>query len=70
MTIGQPIVATGLLVREGGGFALRRDDGGTIRLDLHRAPVDHVEKRVTISGVYAADDLVEVESIAPLDRRI
>ena len=68
MTRGQQSVENGLLVREGGGFALRRDGGGTVRLDLLRTPVDHVEKRVRITGVYVADDLIEVETILPLDR--
>lgn len=71
MTMDDPIdptVATGLLVRDGGGFALRRDGGGTLRLDLSRTPVDHVEKRVRVTGVRIADDMMEVEAILPLDR--
>lgn len=63
-----PVIENGLLVRDGGGFALRRDGGGTVRLDLLRTPVDHVEKRVRVTGVYVADDLMEVEAILPLDR--
>jgi hypothetical protein len=66
MTIGQSIVQSGLLVRDGGGFALRADGGGRILLDLHRLPVDHVEKRVRISGIYVSETLVEVESIAAI----
>jgi hypothetical protein len=62
------VTATGLLVRDGGGFALRRDGGGQWRLDLLRTPVDHVEKRVQVTGVLVAGDLVEVESLIPLDR--
>ncbi|CAN5388971.1 hypothetical protein BH10PSE13_BH10PSE13_06060 [soil metagenome] len=68
MSLHDQTVANGLLVREGGGFALRRDGGGLIRLDLLRTPVDHVEKRVRVTGVYVADDLMEVEAILPLDR--
>jgi hypothetical protein len=61
-------VEKGLLVREGGGFALRRDEGGVVRLDLLRTPVDHVEKRVRVTGVYLANDLLEVETLLPIDR--
>ncbi|HEX7852762.1 MAG TPA: DUF5818 domain-containing protein [Sphingobium sp.] len=63
-----PIIEKGLLVRDGGGFALRRDGGGQIRLDLLRTPVDHVEKRVRITGRYVEPDLIEVETILPIDR--
>ena len=63
MTVGDRIEQTGTLVRDGGGFALRRDGGGTIALDLHRVPVDHVEKAVRISGICVAAGLVEVDRI-------
>jgi len=56
---------TGTLIRDGGGFALRRDAGGAYRLDLHRVPVDRVGKRVRITGVLVADDLVDVVGVAP-----
>lgn len=56
---------TGTLIRDGGGFALRRDLGGHYRLDLHRVPVDRIEKRVRITGVLVADDLVDVVGVAP-----
>lgn len=62
------ITAQGLLVREGGGFALRRDGGGVLRLELLRTPVDHVEKRVRITGTLLAEDRAEVETILPIDR--
>ncbi|HEX7819950.1 MAG TPA: DUF5818 domain-containing protein [Sphingobium sp.] len=68
MTIRPSIIATGLLVRDGGGFALRRDGGGQVRLDLLRTPVDHVEKRVRVTGMAVADDCIEVETILPIDR--
>ena len=68
MTMRDEIVEMGLLVRDRGGFALRRDGGGVVRLDLPRTPVDHVEKRVRVTGVYVADDLMEVKAILPLDR--
>jgi len=56
---------TGTLVRDGAGFALRRDAGGRYRLDLRRVPVDHVEKRVRIVGTLVADGLVEVDGVGP-----
>lgn len=61
---GAKIDETGTLLREGGGFILRRDVGGRWKLDLHRVPVDHVEKRVRIVGVIVADDLVDVDGIS------
>lgn len=57
---------TGTLLREGGSFILRRDAGGVYRLELARTPVDHVEKRVCVTGTLIADDVVTVEGIAPL----
>ena len=65
MNIGRRIDETGSLVRDGGGFALRRDGGGRIALDLHRVPVDHVEKQVRITGVYVDEERVEVDSLRP-----
>jgi hypothetical protein len=53
-----------MLVRDGGCFYLRRDAGGRFRLDLHRTPVDEVEKRVRLIGTYVRDDLVEVDGVA------
>jgi hypothetical protein len=61
--IGDGIDETGTLVRSGGGFALRRDRGGVLALDLQRVPVDHVEKPVRVRGHLVAENLVEVESI-------
>jgi hypothetical protein len=62
--IGSKIDETGTLIREGASFALRRDAGGRFRLDLHRVPVDEVEKRVRIRGVLVADNLVDVDGVA------
>lgn len=53
-----------MLVRDGGAFALRRDLGGRYLLELQRVPVDHVEKRVRVTGVLVGDDLVCVEGVA------
>ena len=63
--IGSRIEETGTLIREGAGFALRRDIGGRWKLDLHRVPVDHVEKRVRISGVVVAEGLIDVDALGP-----
>ena len=65
MVIGSRIEETGTLIREGAGFALRRDIGGRWKLDLHRVPVDHVEKRVRISGVVVAEGLIDVDALGP-----
>lgn len=64
-TIGSRIDETGTLIADGGGFALRRDIGGRWKLDLHRVPVDHVEKRVRISGIIVTEGLVDVEALSP-----
>jgi hypothetical protein len=64
-SIGSRVDETGTLIRDGGGFALRRDIGGRWKLDMHRVPVDHVEKRVRISGVIVADHLIDVDALGP-----
>lgn len=63
--IGTRIDETGTLLRDGGGFVLRRDLGGRWKLDMHRVPVDHIEKRVRITGIVVSDELVDVDSVAP-----
>ncbi|MGB5076771.1 MAG: DUF5818 domain-containing protein [Sphingorhabdus sp.] len=64
-TIGSRVEETGTLIREGGGFALRRDIGGRWMLDMHRVPIDHIEKRVRITGVVVAERLVDVDALGP-----
>jgi len=64
MQVGDKVDETGRLQRVGGGFALRRDAGGFWRLDLHRTPVDEVEKRVRVIGTYLGNDLVEVDGVS------
>jgi Protein of unknown function (DUF5818) len=61
--IGTRIDELGTLLREGAAFILRRDLGGRWVLDLHRVPVDHVEKRVRITGTVVGDGLVDVDSL-------
>lgn len=63
-TIGTRIEETGTLLRDAGGFSLRRDLGGRWKLDLHRVPVDHIEKRVRITGIVVGEGLVDVEGVA------
>ncbi|ARS26947.1 hypothetical protein KC8_06545 [Sphingomonas sp. KC8] len=62
--IGSRIDEIGTLVRQDGGFALRRDIGGRYSLDLHRVPVDHIEKRVRVTGVVVADGLIDVDGVS------
>lgn len=64
-SIGTKIDESGTLLRDAGGFSLRRDLGGRWKLDLHRVPVDHIEKRVRITGTVVAEDLVDVDGVAP-----
>lgn len=64
MSIGARIDETGMLLREGGSFYLRRDAGGRFLLDLRRAPVDEIEKRVRVIGTYIGDELVDVDGVA------
>jgi hypothetical protein len=44
LAIGTRINEIGTLVSDGGAFYLRRDVGGRYELELHRTPVDLVEK--------------------------
>ena len=64
-SIGTPVDEVGTLIRDGGGFYLRRDAGGRYLLELHRTPVDLVEKRVRLRGTMVGADLVAVEGVAP-----
>lgn len=63
-TIGASVDQTGRLLRDGGGFLFRSDEGRTWRLVLHRVPVDHIEKRVRLKGVYAGDGVIDVEGVS------
>ena len=53
-----------MLLREGGGFILRRDGGGRFLLDLRRAPVDEVSKRVRVIGKLVGQDFVDVDGVS------
>ena len=61
--IGTRIDKTGALLRERAAFVLRRDLGGRRVLDLRHVPVNHVEKRVRITGTIVGDGLVDVDSL-------
>jgi hypothetical protein len=63
MAAGEAIEETGMLLRDGGGFALQRDAGGRWPLDLSRVPVDLVGKRVRIVGTETAAGRVDVDGV-------
>jgi hypothetical protein len=44
---------------------VRAERGLLYHLQLHRVPVDHVEKRVRVVGVLIGERLVEAEGVAP-----
>ena len=63
--VGTRIDELGTLIRDGGAFYLRRDMGGRYQLELHRTPVDLVEKRVRLVGTLVGPDLVNADGVAP-----
>ena len=65
MEPGADVNETGRLLRDEAGFLLQRDSGGVFRLVLLRVPVDHVEKRVRVTGFYAGEGVVEADGVAP-----
>ena len=64
MELGARIDETGMLLRVGGGFHLRRDAGGRFHLDLRRTPVDEVGNRVRVIGTYVGNDLVDADGVS------
>lgn len=62
--IGDHIELTGTLIRDGAGFALRAERGVIYHLQLHRVPVDHVEKQVRVAGTLIEERLIEAEGVA------
>ena len=62
--IGTSIDESGTLVRDGGAFYLRRDQGGRYELELQRTPVDLVEKRVRLRGTLVGPGLVNADGVA------
>jgi len=65
VAIGTRINEIGTLVRDRGAFYLRRDVGGRYELELHRTPVDLVEKRVRLIGTLVGRNLVNADGVAP-----
>jgi len=63
--VGARVDELGTLIRDGGAFYLRRDLGGRYQLELHRTPVDLVEKRVRLVGTLVGPDLVSADGVAP-----
>ncbi|WP_230772381.1 DUF5818 domain-containing protein [Sphingomonas sp. Leaf4] len=64
--IGTRIDETGTLVRDGAAFYLRRDAGGRYQLELHRTPIDEVEKRFRLTGTLVAPGIVHADSLSPI----
>jgi len=54
----------GRLERDSAGFALQGDDGARYRLELSRVPVEHVAKRVRVTGVLDREGYIIVEGVA------
>ena len=65
VAIGTRIDEIGTLIHDGGAFYLRRDVGGRYELELHRTPVDLVERRVRLIGTLVGPDLVNADGVAP-----
>ncbi|MEG8026224.1 DUF5818 domain-containing protein [Sphingomonas aurantiaca] len=65
VAIGTRINEIGTLVRDGGAFYLRRDVDGRYEMELHRTPVDLVEKRVRLIGTLVGPDLVNADGVGP-----
>jgi hypothetical protein len=65
MEIGARVDEVGTLICDGGAFYLRRDLGGRFELELHRTPVDLVEKRVRLIGTLVGANLVNADGVAP-----
>ena len=65
VAIGSRINEIGTLIRDGGAFYLRGDVGERYELELHRTPVDLVEKHVRLVGTLVGPDLVNADGVAP-----
>ena len=63
--VSEAIDETGMLVRDGGGFRLTRDTGGSWRLELSRMPIDLVAKRVRLIGTRIGEDIVQADGVQP-----
>lgn len=56
---------TGLLIFKDYCYALRRDDGVELWLEMDRIPCHLTERTVTVDGTLFGPDLVSVERIGP-----
>lgn len=63
--IGTRVDEIGTLIHVGGAFYLRRNVDGRYQLELHRTPVELVEKRVRLVGILVGPDLVNADGMAP-----
>lgn len=63
MPIGSPADETGVLLLDAGCLKLRRDDGGTWRLDADLDAVAFLGARVRVTGFRSGFDLLDVTSI-------
>ena len=66
MPLGSPIDESGLLLRDGAGLILQRDDGGRWRLDASPRHRELAGRRVRVKGKRSGFDLVDVEMLDPL----
>ena len=58
----------GVMVRrlvEHGFRVTTADCGPSAVAELHRVPVDHVEKRVRVTGMLIGERLIEADGVAP-----
>lgn len=67
--IGTRVDEIGTLIRDGGAFYLCCDLGGRYQLELHRTPVDLVEKRVRLVGSLVGPDLFNPVAWGPPEPR-
>jgi len=65
VALGTRLNEVGTLVRDAGAFYLHGDLGGRYELQLHRTPIDLVEKRVRLIGTSVGPDLVTADDVAP-----
>jgi hypothetical protein len=64
MATGERIDETGTLIQAGEIMFFRRDHGGRYQLELHRLPVNLIQKRVRLVGTLIGPMLVHVEGVA------
>ena len=56
---------TGELIYKQWCYALRREDGSEIWLEMDRIPLHLVEQQVMVEGVVYGDEVLSVERIGP-----